>query len=144
MDPISYPWLVYLSAWGVWLALVALKSLLILLFLEGALAVFAKSFSASARHTFRLLGLLALLLLLPLSLGVPKWNLSLLERPALLREALPGDPAQLRRHVRLQHTVSVAGQTAGEKGTRASSLISESSKPSVPIMVRHFFPAKLE
>ena len=31
--------------------------------------------------------------------------------------------------MRLQHTVSVAGQTAGEKGTRASSLISESSKP---------------
>ena len=44
MDPISYPWLLNLSSWGVWLALAALKSLLILLFLEGILASSVTSF----------------------------------------------------------------------------------------------------
>ena len=61
MDPNSYPWLVYLSSWGVWLGIAALKRFVILVFLEAILVVQAKSLSASARHTLRLLGLLALL-----------------------------------------------------------------------------------
>ncbi len=93
MDPIFYPWLQqYSSSWGVWLALIALKGLLILALLEGVVALQGRAFSASARHTFRMLGLLALLLLSLLSLGLPQWSLSLMERPVLtedgaLREA---------------------------------------------------------
>ena len=119
MDPIPYPWLLYLSSWGVWLAVAALKSLLILLFLEGILAVLAKSLSASARHTFRLLGLLALLLLSPVSLGLPKWNLPLMERPVLLGEQVPeeGRQAQVRLELKesagFRETIGAEGQASG-------------------------------
>jgi hypothetical protein len=124
MDPIPYPWLLYLSSWGVWLAVAALKSLLILLFLEGILAVLAKSLSASARHTFRLLGLLALLLLPPVSLGLPKWNLPLMERPVLLGEQVPGEQvpeegrqAQVRLELKesagFRETIGARGEASG-------------------------------
>ena len=134
MDPISYPWLLNLSSWGVWLALAALKSLLILLFLEGILAGLGKSSSASARHTFRLLGLLALILLLPVSLGLPKWNLPLMERPVPLGEQIPGeqipeDGWQAQAKVRLELKESARFPETNGGGDQASVLGPGSSNP---------------
>ncbi len=129
MDPISYPWLLNLSSWGVWLALAALKSLLILLFLEGILAVLGKSSSASARHTFRLLGLLALILLLPVSLGLPKWNLPLMERPVPLGEQIPEERWQAQAKVRLELQESARSPETNGGGDQASGLGPGSSSP---------------
>ena len=129
MDPIPYPWLLYLSPWGVWLAVAALKSLLILLFLEGILVVLAKSLSASARHTFRLLGLLALLLLPPVSLGLPKWNLPLMERPVLLGEQVPeeGRQAQVRLELKesagFRETIGARGQASGSSNLEVTQIL---------------------
>ena len=117
MDPNAYPWLLYLSSWGVWLAIAALKSLLILLLLEAILAVLAKSLSASARHTLRLLGLLALLLLPLASLGFPKWHLSMLERPLLLGEQVAGDGESIQAQVQPESKESVGfRETNGGSG----------------------------
>ena len=113
MDPNSYPWILYLSSWGLWLAIVALKSLLILLFLEAILAVLAKSLSASARHTLRLLGLLALLLLPLASLGFPKWHLSMLERPVLLSQQIAAESESNQVQLEFKETVGVRETNGG-------------------------------
>ncbi len=133
MDPNSYAWLLYLSSWGVWLAIAALKSLLILLLLEAILAVLAKSLSASARHTLRLLGLLALLVLPLASLGFPKWHLSLVERPALLGEqgADEGEPIQAQVQQELKERVGISETNGGSShasGPASGSLSPEASR----------------
>ena len=134
MDPNSYAWLLYLSSWGVWLAIAALKSLLILLLLEAILAVLAKSLSASARHTLRLLGLLALLVLPLASLGFPKWHLSLVERPALLGEqgADEGEPIQAQVQQELKERVGISETNGGSSHVGISETNGGSSHASGP------------
>ena len=129
MDPNSYPWLLDLSSWEVWLAIAALKSLLILLLLEVFLTVAAKSLSASARHTLRLLGLLALLLLPLASLGFPKWHLSLMERPVLPSERIARQGEPIQAQVRLELNESVGLRETNQGSGQASNSILGSSSP---------------